>query len=749
VLQRPLVLTVRPSLILTAFTAAVFTSALLLFAVQPMFARMVLPKLGGSPSVWSVAMVFFQTMLLAGYAYAHVLMRLKRPALVVGIHLVLLITAGLTLPLSIVQSLGDPPGDWAEIWLVALFALSIGLPFFALSANNPLLQAWFARSGHADGNDPYFLYAASNVGSFIALLSYPVLLEPALTLRQQSLLWSTGFWLLFALIALCGCLLLRSPVHAGWNARPESRAQSAPTWTVIGRWVFLAAVPSGLLIAVTAHISTDIAAVPLLWVVPLSLYLLTWVLSFQTRPLLPHRAMLALQPFAIAGLVCLLAFGGPSHMPWTLAGHLLGFFVIALASHGELARLRPAASELTTFYLSLSAGGMIGGLFAGLIAPHAFSWVAEYPILIVLAVFCRPIEPPTRDTFNRLFWIVAAVAVAAILVPRLVFGWTPPDEAARSVSIVLVVVACGSLLFAADARKFAFVVACAFVLLRLYPVDERRVETVRSFFGVHKIYDAIGGQYRVLEHGTTVHGAQKLKTDAGEPIRRRPEPLTYYHRKSPMADAIRDLRDRKQGPLRVAVIGLGAGSLSCYVEPGESWRFFEIDPTVVAIARDPARFGFVSACAPDVPIVIGDARLTLAREADQSFDLIIVDAYSSDSIPIHLATREAMAVYKSKLAPDGAVLMHISNRYLDLEGVVAGIAAANAMLTWVCNDFDRVDDDDEYAFPSQVAIAAEKEADIGALSASQLCTRKDPDAGERTWSDDYSNILGAFWRKLD
>ena len=287
-------------LILAVYTAAVFVSALLLFAVQPMFTRMVLPRLGGSPSVWSVAMVFFQTMLLAGYAYAHVLMRVVRPRLAVPIHAALLIVAGLTLPLSIVDGWGDPPGHWTALWLIGLFVVSIGLPFFALAANTPLLQAWFVRTGHPDGKDPYFLYAASNVGSFLALLSYPFLLEPNFSLRQHNLMWSGGYWLLFVLIAACGVLLLRSPRARRCRVERRRRAAPAPSWRTLGRWAFLAAVPSGLLVAVTAYISTDVAAAPLLWVIPLSLYLLTWVLVFQSRPLLPHRLMLALQPFAIA-----------------------------------------------------------------------------------------------------------------------------------------------------------------------------------------------------------------------------------------------------------------------------------------------------------------------------------------------------------------------------------------------------------------------------------------------------------------
>src|SRR5437899_5237503 len=378
----------RNRLVLVVYTAAIFVSALLLFSVQPLFTKMVLPRLGGSPAVWSVAMVFFQSLLLGGYAYAHFLMQVRNRTVPVAAHLLLLACAMLTLPLSISGGWGYPSTSGYARWLLGLFAVSIGLPFFALAANNPLLQAWFVRTGHPNGPDPYFLYASSNIGSFLALLSYPVLLEPMLTLRTQNLIWTGGYALLIVLIGACGVLLLRSPATAYIVMQTDDADAPAPPWALRARWVFLAAVPSGLLIAVTAHISTDIAAAPLLWVLPLSLYLLTWVLVFQSRPLLPHQSMLRLQPLAIAGVVVLLAVGGEQNLLLTLGGHQLCFFVIAMACHGELARTRPAAKYLTGFYVALSFGGMIGGLFAGVIALYAFSWIAVYPILLALPSLC-------------------------------------------------------------------------------------------------------------------------------------------------------------------------------------------------------------------------------------------------------------------------------------------------------------------------------------------------------------------------
>lgn len=744
------------ALILGVYIAAVFLSALLLFGVQPMFTRMVLPRLGGSPSVWSVAMVFFQTMLLAGYAYAHVLMRLPNRYAPIAIHLMLLLVAALTLPLAIAQNWAPPPSAGvAPFWLLGLFAISIGLPFFALAANNPLLQAWFVCTGHHDAHDPYFLYAASNVGSFIALLSYPVLFEPVFTLRAQSKLWTTGFLLLIVLIAGCAFLMARMPGRASVRAAAKSRPK--PDWPTIGRWVFVSAVPSGLLVAVTAYISTDIAAAPLLWVIPLSLYLLTWVLVFQRRPLIPHKLALLLQPFAVAAIVTLMLYTKRLGLFFNLTGHLVAFFIIALACHGELARTRPAPQHLTTFYVALSFGGMLGGLFAGLIAPYAFSWLAEYPILAVFAVLCRPFgqnnlkvwpsAPSYWPVIERSFWPVAIGTAFLLIVPS--FGFRADDNTESNLIVLVLVLTAISLALLRDPPKSALVVAVAFAMMWLYPTDEIRLETLRSFFGVHKILVSDDGRFRILKHGSTIHGAQMIEDEDGEPVTGRPTAITYYHDKSAINQAIEAVRARKRGPLRVAVIGLGTGTLACRVAEGENWRFFEIDPTVIAIARDPERFSFISSCAPNVPIIVGDARLTFAQEPDHTYDLIIVDAYSSDAIPVHLATAEAMETYKSKLAPHGVVVMHISNRHLELRSVVEGIAAANDLKTWIWSNDNEETDDDEYIFGSDVAIVAENADDIGALSRDKFWVLTPPNPAVRTWTDDYSNIAGAVWRKYN
>jgi hypothetical protein len=724
-------------LVLGLFTAAVFLSALLLFGVQPMFSRMVLPQLGGSPSVWSVAMVFFQSMLLAGYAYAHFLMGTQNRRLAVAVHLALLAGALLMLPLSIADW-GAPPASGTAFWLLGLFTVSIGLPFFALAANNPLLQTWFVRTGHREAHDPYFLYAASNIGSFLALLSYPLLLEPAFTLQTQGWLWSGGFALLVALIAACGIVMLRS----GSDAVPEHQAHFAgarPAWLLIGRWVFLSTAPSGLLVAVTAHISTELTSAPLLWVMPLSLYLLTWILVFQRKPALSHELVLRLQPFAVAGIVALLYLGHRVPMVPSLIGHLFAFFIIAMGCHGELARTRPAAAYLSSFYVSLSFGGMLGGLFAGLAAPYIFSWIAEYPILVALAVLCRPWTPRQRN--DIWFWVAALGAGAFVIVAFLPVNGT--GATVRQLDMAVLSLAALSILFMRHARKSAVIVVLALIVTHTQHTGQT---SIRSFFGVNVVFDTYDKRFRILQHGSTIHGAEELVD--GKPVPGRPKPLTYYHDGGPITKAIEAVRARKAGPLRVAVIGLGAGALACRIMPSETWRFFEIDPTVIDIARDPKYFTFVSTCAPGLPVVLGDARLTMAAEPAGFYDVIVVDAYSSDAVPVHLATREAMAIYKSRLAPQGVVVMHISNRHLELESVATGIAAANGMQTWLWNDPRFGTNIAELTSPSHVAVAAERAGDVGTIATSERWTLTAPDPVQRVWTDDYSNIAGAFWRKL-
>jgi hypothetical protein len=725
--------------LLATFVASVFVSAALLFAVQPMFTKMVLPRLGGAASVWSVAIVFFQSALLAGYAYAHFLTRYLPGRTSILVHLALLIAAFFALPLGIAAGWGRPPTSGQPIWLLGLFAASIGLPFFALAANGPLLQAWFARSDHQAAKDPYFLYAASNVGSFLALASYPFLIEPFIPLSSETRLWSIGLTILIVLIGCCGAQLWRNFDHTAVDADDRSKAESV-TWRDAVSWTCLAAVPAGLLVAVTAHISTDVAAVPLLWAVPLSLYLLTFVIVFQSQPIIPHWLAVNAQPLFI--LLLIVQFIDPvGAITWAVAIHISAFFMFALICHGELVRRRPAPRHLTAFYLWMSAGGMIGGIAAGLIAPYAFNWVAEYPILIVLAVLCRPgLALPTSPAARALMFAVLAAAILATIV----FAVLTPDIGELTFKIFAGVLIAATVLVWRAPLPFAAIVALILVFNHLI-WDTDYLVRVRSFFAVHKVYDTASG-YRVLTNGTTIHGAERIRDETGKPITGRPELHMYYYDGSAMAQVMDVVRAREAGPIRYAVVGLGAGSLACRAKPNDTVHYYEIDPTIIQIARDPRLFHFLSECRPDVPITVGDARLTLADAPDGSYDIIYVDAFSSDAIPIHLLTSEAMALYLSKLSPYGILVMHVSNRHLELATVVAGIAGANGLVTRLNQGGD--EDSSNFNYVGTVTAIARHDQDFGALAHSPSWKVQKPDPSQRIWTDDYSNIIGAVLRRL-
>src|ERR1043165_250533 len=735
----------NPRLLLRIYAAAIFLSAALLFAVQPMFTKMVLPKLGGTPSVWSVAMVFFQAVCLPDYAYAHALTSSLPAKRAVIVHLAVMAAATLFLPLAIASSWSRPPADAsAALWLLGLFTVSIGLPFFALSANGPLLQAWFARTDHPAAANPYFLYAASNIGSFLALLSYPFVMEPLTTLGEQTRGWTVLFLLLIALIAWCGVLMLRS-ARTPAAAAVQVSAEPAPAWPSIARWVVLAAIPSALLISVTSHISTDIAAAPFMWVIPLALYLATFVIVFSTRPILRHEWMVGIAPLFIVALVGVMVFDIRQYIFAILALNVATFFVVTMVCHGELARSRPSAQHLTAFYMWMSAGGVIGGIFAGLIAPNIFSWVIEYPALIVLAILCRPDLVMPTDTRTRLLWLGAVAVVVVVAFPGLTERYVT-DEKTFNWTIGAMLVVAG--LVSREPLPFASVIAVVFIIGQAYRPGSEGRETMRSFFGVHKITESADGQYRFFLHGTTIHGAQRLRDDAGEPITGRPPMITYYHPNSPMGVTVKAVRARVGGPIKVAVVGLGTGTFACFFEPGDSFKFYEIDASVEKLARDGNRFHYITECAPDVPIVLGDARLTLAQSEDK-YDLIILDAFSSDAIPIHLMTREAMAIYASRLAPGGIVVMHVSNRHLELASVVAGIAHAHGLVSRVNHRAARDDEEDaRYIFTSTVVISAREEKDFGELLEDKDWTPIEPDASQRIWTDDYSNVVGAIIRNL-
>jgi len=724
------------------FAATLFSSALLLFAVQPMFTKMVLPSLGGAPSVWSVAMVFFQGALLIGYAYAHLLARTLSVAQSALVHLGVLAAAALTLPIGIAQGFAAPPSTGVGLWLVALFATSIGLPFVALSASAPLLQSWFAASGHPQARNPYVLYAASNLGSFAALLLYPLLLESLLPLRGQAWVWSVGFAGLAVLVAIAGVAAAR-----GGEARPGvgPMTGATPSWVDRFAWIALAAIPAGLVIAVTAYISTDVAAAPLLWVLPLALYLLTFVAVFRERPWFSQWIVVRIVPFLAAPLAITLLGGDREYWLATMAINLLALFVLALTCHGELYARRPAPSRLTEFYLWTSLGGVIGGIFAGLLAPYLFNRTYEYPILVTAALFALPgAFVGTPGQFVRRIWPALVVAAIAIVQP-LLFELRLSASAVLPFQIMLVALVGWMLLQRHDPVRLAALAVSAFIITGVWQPGLNVIETARSFFGVHRVVETSDGSYRLLHHGTTIHGAERVRDAQGAPVTGRPEPLTYYYFGGPISESVAAARSAQGRLNSVAVVGLGAGSLACHSKPGEAWTFFEIDPEVVRIARDPALFRFLSGCAPDAKIVLGDARLTLAA-SPQRYDLIVLDAFSSDAIPTHLLTREALRGYLAHLTPHGIIVFHISNRHMELAKVVAAVGAAEGMTALVKADDQANQFVKDFHAAALVAVLARDAADFGPLAQTPGWHRDDADTVV-AWTDDYSDIIGAILRK--
>jgi hypothetical protein len=720
---------------LPLFAATLFASALLLFAVQPMFAKMVLPILGGAPAVWSVAMVFFQAALLAGYGYAHLLARTLPVPYAALVHLGVLAVAAFTLPIAMAD-FGTPPSDGIALWLVGLFTVSIGLPFAALSASAPLLQSWFAATGHTQARNPYVLYAASNLGSFAALLAYPLVIESLLPLRVQAWAWSIGFAGLAILVAVAGVIAARGE---GSVVRTAAVQAAAPTWRDRLSWIALAAIPAGLVIAVTAYISTDVAAAPLLWVLPLALYLLTFVAVFRDTPWFRHDIVLKVVPFLVAPLSISLLGADRAFWAATISLNLLGMFALALACHGEVYARRPAPARLTEFYLWTSFGGVLGGIFAGLLAPHLFDRTSEYPILIVAALLAMPgaLGQSVRDFLKRI-WPALAVAAVAIVQP-LLFDLHLGHATLLPFQVALVLLVGVMLLVRRDTARFAALAAVAFIVTGVWQPGASVIETTRSFFGVHRIVEV--GAHRLLHHGTTIHGVERVRDAQGKAVTGRPEPLAYYYFGGPISEGIVAARAAQGGLRNVAVVGLGAGTLACHVRDGENWTFFEIDPEVVRLARE--SFRFLPQCAPNAPVVLGDARLTLAA-SQQQYDLIVLDAFSSDAIPTHLLTREALRGYLARLSPHGMIVMHISNRHLELANVVSAVGAAEGLATSVKLDTKANDFITDFRSNALVAALARTPADLRDLPEGW---RKLGPTTVAPWTDDYSDVVGAILRK--
>ncbi len=741
--------------VLGLFSATAFISAFLLFALEPMFAKMVLPVLGGSASVWAVALTFFQMALLAGYAWAHLLIARLPLAWTGYAQLALAAAALLVLPLGLPAGWEAPPSGEPYIWQLGLFAVAIGLPFLAIAANAPLLQAWFSASGHAQARDPYFLYAASNLGSLAALIGYPFVLEPALGLSALSRTWSVFYLVLLAALAVCFAIVMRFGAPAGQAAAaPEAEPGSPPSWPDRLWWCWLALVPAALLTAFTTHITTDVASAPLLWVIPLALYLATFVLAFAERIVIPMRLLLFAQLIAV--VLALLELSQTKWDKWVLtsATGVAAFFLSALVAHRTLYLSRPAPRYLTGFYLWLSLGGALGGIFAALVAPRLFSEVLEYPILIALTVACRPGMLGAGVTKRaELLWMGGIAAAGFVLI---LYGGAWSAELGLTFGqwgftpALTLLFALGAAAFYAHAPRQLVAVLLMCGAVTLLPSAVKRGLAQRSYYGVYRVSQSEDGQFNVMTHGTTLHGAQRIRGADGHVVSDT-TPGTYYYPGSPLQSSVRIAQshiDAAGGGGRIGIVGLGTGSLGCYARKGERWSFFEIDPLVARIAEKSNYFTFLANCLPDPDIVIGDARLSLAKEPDNSFDLIIVDAFTSDAVPVHLMTAEALRLYARKIKDGGFAVLHISNRYLDLDAVLGATMRLVPELKGLIVSDDTADG--SYAQnASSIAVFAKDTRTLDDFRA--LPGFADfRNAGVAPWSDDSSDILGPFlsqWRQ--
>jgi len=738
--------------VLILFSATLFLSAALLFLVQPMFAKFVLPLYGSTPAVWTTTLLFFQAVLLLGYAYAHAAtsrLGVRRQA---ALHLGLLLVPLVVLPLAVPSGFGpDAGGATPVLSLLGLLAVSVGLPFFVVSATAPLLQRWLADTGHRSAGDPYFLYRASNLGSIVGLLGYPLLMEPRIGLMLQGRAWALGYLVLVPLVAACAVALWRSrrPAAGATNARrPEAadepsraEAEMPPTRPRRARWVGLAFVPSSLLLGVTSYLTTDVAPVPLLWAVPLSLYLLSFITAFSpgARSARLQRWMVLILPWALIGLVLLILLELQSPLWLVGAAHLVGFLVVAMVGHGELARDRPAARHLTGFYLWVSLGGVLGGLFNAVVAPAVFNSLPEYGLAVVLAAFLRPRgasgKPgPLTRWFDLGLPLLLAVLLGMLLLALRV---APPDLQSAGRSMVYGVAAGVLINFARRPARMALGLGAFLVAGGIAATSgERTLERDRSFFGIYAVRESRGEHS--LVSGTTLHGVQAL-TPA-----RRSEPLSYYGRAGPIGQALAALPRRGSSTARTAVIGLGTGTMACHGRPGQRFTFYEIDSTVERIARDPRYFTFLRDCPPDKEVVLGDARLSLRGAAPASHDLIVADAFSSDAIPVHLLTREALDLYLSKLAPNGVLAVHVSNRYLDLDPVLATLAAGRGLTCLVGEQGASSADPARGLTPSKWVVMARRPEHLGRLPADRRWRPCRREPGNPIWTDDYSNVVSLF-----
>jgi hypothetical protein len=768
-----------PLLILFSFT--LFISAFLLFWVQLMVAKMILPLLGGSPSVWNTCLFFFQATLLLGYGYSHLTTMWWSVRRQAAIHSSLLLVVIAFLPITLAKG-WVPPHDANPIpWLLALLLLSVGFPFFVVATSAPLLQKWFAHTDHPASSDPYFLYAASNFGSLLGAIGYPILIEPNFSLTYQRWLWASTYGLLALLILGCAVCVWRSrndsvKVLSSKDKGKEEeltqnsklKTQNFSTTQQKAQWVLLSFLPSSLLLGVTTYLTTDLAAIPLLWAVPLAIYLLSFILTFARKPLLPHKALVAILPLLLAPLIILSLLKVMQPIEVLLPFHLIGFFIVACVFHGQLAQTRPPSEYLTSFYWWISVGGVFGGLFNAIAAPLLFPTVLEYPLILGLSLLLLGIpsseeaRQKTKEEIKAKEIIQASLLTVhslgnypalskrhswtlpisiGLLLGSLIVGFQIKSFNNNLIGIIFAFILLFAIRYAFTLHPIRFGVGLALIVLlsQFYiPSMGAVLDTERSFFGVNRVLYDRRENYHSLLHGTTLHGKQSL-----DPKRRR-EPLTYFYPTGPIGQVFKVLNNTKRLS-HIGVMGLGIGTLAAYAEPTQQWTFYEIDPTVDKLAHNSRYFTFLQDSKAQNKIVLGDARLAVADVENDYYDLIIMDAFSSDSIPVHLVTREAIQLYFSKLTKQGLLVINISNRYINLEPVLSTLARNLDLSTLRQLELNVSPDERKLGkSPSHWVLLARNRSDFGNLINDPRWQPIAETLQAPLWTDDFSNIFSAL-----
>ena len=716
------------------FAITLFTSSALMFLVQPMIAKMLLPLLGGSPAVWNTCMVFFQAILLAGYLYAHLASRYFSRKHQVLLHAALITVSLATVPILITTDVVPPSGGSPVWWLLGFLTLMAGVPLFAISSTSPLFQRWFATT---TDHNPYPLYAAGNVGSILALMAYPSLLEPAFTLKNQSIVWAVGYVGFAVLTVACATWvwLAARVTPEPSMASPEKTPRPAPLTQA--RWILLAFIPSSMMLGVTTFLTTDIAAVPLLWVLPLSVYLLTFVLVFAHRVIVPHALMVRLLAIFVLPLVTLTVFDSRLPGGGQLVLHLVTFFIAAMVCHGELARTRPASDQLTIFYLCLAVGGVLGGILNAILAPLLFRSIIEYPLMMVLVCLMRPamraVKPSPR-------WLDLGAPITLGLVTLGMMRLFQGADSKGVIALLLVFIFPAVVCFSFRHRPIRFAAGVAALILAstaYLGAHQAVLYRGRSFFSTHRIVMDEAQRFRLFVHGGIVHGLQRIDHRA------RLEAAAYFHPTGPIGQVFNSSATTPRR--RVGVIGLGVGTLAAYSQAGEEWTFYEIDPAVVEIARDARYFSYLKDSPAQLNVVLGDARLSLKAATDQTYDLLILDAFSSDSIPVHLLTREALQLYMSKLGPTGIMAFHISNRYVDLEPLLGDLAGSLGVTCLAQNDLTvPLSQLENGKYASRWVVMAPRVSELDPLRSDSRWRAIVPRSAPVIWTDDFSNLLSVF-----